>query len=106
MPAMSDRLTKLTAFFERDPTDAFAAYGIAMEHRKAGTATEALIWLDRAIGIDPDHAYAHYQKAIVLEESGETEKARQTIEAGLAAAERSGDSHAAEELRTLAAGLA
>jgi tetratricopeptide (TPR) repeat protein len=73
-----------------------------MEHNKVGRHEQAVQWLDRTLEIDPDHAYAHYQKAVALAEMGQREQARTVIEAGLEAAKRSGDAHAAEELAALA----
>ena len=89
------------AFHEAAPQDDFATYAIAQEHIKAGDADEALRWIDKTLEIKPDHAYAYYQKARVLSESGRADQARKAVEAGLDAARRSGDSKAAGELKEL-----
>jgi tetratricopeptide (TPR) repeat protein len=102
---MTPRLAQLLKFFQLDPKDAFCAYGIAMEHVKAGDAAEALKWFDQTLAIDPDYAYAHYQKAKALGAMGRSEAAAATIQAGLAAARRTGDAHAAEELAGLQASM-
>jgi len=102
---MSDRLAQLIKFHEQDPDDTFCTYGIAMEHAKAGAHDEALSWLDKTLRINPDYAYAHYQRAVRLSELGRTEDAKAAITEGLAAAQRSSDTHAAEELTELAASL-
>ncbi|QNN23625.1 tetratricopeptide repeat protein [Planctomycetales bacterium ZRK34] len=99
---MSDRLSQLMRFYDQDPTDAFCTYGIAMEHNKVGRHDQAVQWLDRTLEIDPNHAYAHYQKAVALAEMGQRADAQAAIDAGLEAAKRSGDAHAAEELAALA----
>lgn len=102
---MTDRLAQLLKFHDSDPADTFATYGIAMEHVKAGDTDSALAWLDKTLAIDGDYAYAWYQKAAALVASGRTEEAKPVIEDGLAAAKRSGDTHAAEELAVLRDGL-
>jgi len=95
---MSERLEKLLAFHEQDPNDAFCTYGIAMEHMKTGAHAEAITWLDKTLTIDADYAYAYFQKARALSEQGDAEAARAVADEGIAAAQRSGDQHAAEEL--------
>jgi tetratricopeptide (TPR) repeat protein len=98
---VTDRLQKLLAFHEAEPRDDFATYAIAQEHIKAGDTEEALRWIEKTLQIQPDHAYAYYQKASVLSESGRADLARTAVESGLEAARRSGDSKAAGELNEL-----
>lgn len=99
---MADRLEQLLKFHETDPEDTFCTYSIAMEHAKRGEGEAALAWFERTLKIDGDYAYAWYQKASLLNDLGREEEARAAVKQGLAAAERSGDSHAADELATLA----
>jgi len=103
---MSERLDKLMAFHEQDPTDTFCTYGIAMEYQKTGDLEAALRWLDRTIEIDSDYAYAHYQRARVLADRGDIDAAQSAIDAGLTAAQHTSDTHAAEELAVLRKSLA
>lgn len=98
---MADRLEQLMQFHEADPADTFITYGIAMEHAKRGDVDKALHWLETTLTSDPDYAYAWYQKAHLLSEADRTDEARAAVEQGLAAAKRSNDAHAAEELTTL-----
>ena len=104
---MSDRLEQLLKFHEKDPTDTFTTYGIAMEYVKTQEWDSATAWLDKTLAIDGDYAYAYayYQKAAALVEAGQEEEAKRAIDAGLTAAERSGDAKAAEELTVLRDGL-
>ncbi len=98
---MENRLEFLQAFHEKDPNDTFVTYGLAMEYAKLNNLEEALGWLSKTIELDADYAYAYYQKARLLSETGKNEAATETISEGLAAAERKGDAHAAEELEEL-----
>ena len=98
---MSDRLVKLKTFYEADPSDTFCTYGLAMECDKLGRAEEALGWLEKTIELDGDYAYAFYQQARILGGLSREAEALVVIERGIAAAQRHGDDHADEELRTL-----
>lgn len=98
---MSDRLEQLIAFFEADPTDAFAAYAIALEYLKRDDAEQGLAWLDRTLGIDPDYIYAYFQKGQALALAERLDEAKQVLRAGINAAQRTGDAHGQSELETL-----
>lgn len=97
----TQRLEQLLQFHDRDPNDAFITYGIAMEYVKAGNPQSALEWFDRTLKLDPDYAYAHYQKAKLIADEGGVADAKAVIAQGIAAAQRKGDSHAAGELQAL-----
>ena len=99
---MADRLEQLMAFFEKDPTDAFSAYAIAMEHLSADRASEAIEWFTTVHRLDPDHAYAHYHRARALEAAGQLPEAREAVAEGLRVAQRVSDHAATEELKALA----
>lgn len=98
----TQRLEQLLQFHERDPRDAFITYGIAMEYVKAGNSERAIEWFDRTLGLDPDYAYAHYQKAKALTDEGRLAEAKAVIAEGIAAARRKNDGHAVGELEALA----
>ena len=94
----TDRLDKLLKMLERDPNDAFLLYGVALEHKKLGNADQAIEFLDRTIAADPGYCYAYFQKGQVLESRGDSPGARETYEAGVAAARQKGDAHAQGEI--------
>ena len=95
---MSERLEKLKSMLERQPNDAFLLYGIALEQKKLGQPDEAIAYLDRVIGVDPNYCYAYHQKGLVHESQGEMEAAKAVYRQGIEAAKRSGDAHAGEEI--------
>jgi Flp pilus assembly protein TadD len=95
---MATRLEQLQKMLEREPNDTFLLYGIAMEHKKAGDGPTALQMLEKVIQIDPSHGYAYYQRGQILEMKGDLPGARQAYTSGIAAAIKSGDSHARSEL--------
>lgn len=98
---MSTRLDQLLKFHAADPKDPFCTYGIALEYAKLGDTAAAMQWLEKTLGLDPGYAYAHYQKAKLRIDAGDLAAARDAIDRGLAAAEQSGDAHAASELAAL-----
>ncbi len=98
MAEPSDRMHKLQSLLEKQPTDTFLLYGIALEHKKAGQTSEAIAFLDRVIGADPGYCYAYHQKGLILESTGDADAARQTYRQGIAAAGQKGDLHAKGEI--------
>lgn len=83
---------------EREPTDTFLLYGIALEHRKLGDAKRAVEFLDRVIAADAGYCYAYHQKGLVFESLGEIESAKASYRAGIEAARSKGDEHARSEI--------
>ena len=102
---MADRITQLKNLLESEPDDTFCLYGLAMEYAKLGQHEQAIAHFDLTTDIDPDYCYAYYHKARCMLDSGRPEEARQTLERGLEHATRSGDAHAADEIRILLADL-
>ena len=96
-----DRLAQLTGLHESDPTDPFCAYGIAMEHEKAGRHDDAVDWLRKTIEIDGSYCYAFYHMAKILSDRGDDDEARLVLHSGMEAAKAGGDGHALEEMEEL-----
>jgi Tfp pilus assembly protein PilF len=95
---MSERLEKLKSMLQRQPEDAFLLYGTALEYKKMGQATEAVDYLKRVIGVDPNYCYAYHQMGLIHESQGDVEAAKSAYRQGIEAANRRGDAHAREEI--------
>jgi tetratricopeptide (TPR) repeat protein len=95
----SERLDKLRKMLQRDPNDTFLLYGIALEHKKLGETKQAIEYLDRVIAADAGYCYAYHQKGLVYESAGDIEAARAAYRAGIEAAKKKGDDHAAGEIQ-------
>jgi tetratricopeptide (TPR) repeat protein len=93
-----DRLQQLQKLLEREPSDAFLLYGIAMEHKKLNDSARALEFLERTIQVDPGYSYAWYQKGLIYESMGQLDAARAAYRDGIAAAQKKGDAHAQGEI--------
>jgi tetratricopeptide (TPR) repeat protein len=95
----SPKLQQLFQMLEREPDDTFLLYGIGMEYKKLAAPKKAIEYFDRVIQNDSGYSYAYFQRGQVLEQIGETEKAKQAYRDGMAAANRVGDAHAQSELQ-------
>ena len=95
----SQRLEILKNMVAQNPTDSFARYGLAMEYAKAGSLEEAVAEYRALLSINPDYAYACYHGGQALEKLGRLDEAREMYTRGIEAAERTGDSHARDELQ-------
>ncbi|MFB3776081.1 MAG: tetratricopeptide repeat protein [Bryobacteraceae bacterium] len=104
MPA--DRLQALKDILARNPADALARYGLAMEYIKAGEYDLAVAEFRLLMELRPDHAYAYFHAGQTLEKLGRREEARQTYREGIEAAARKGDTHARDELQAALEALA
>lgn len=101
MPVSTPRLDKLLRLAQAEPNDAFVQYGLALEYMQLERWADAVATLDRTLALKPDDVAALLQKGRALVKLGQPVAARAAWSAGIAAAERAGDLHAASELRGL-----
>jgi tetratricopeptide (TPR) repeat protein len=93
-----NRLAMLTQFLEQNPNDAFARYGLAMEHSRLGQTETALEQFNRLLQLHPDYTNGYFMAAQTLERAGRTSEAKKMLENGIAAAQRTGNRHALSEM--------
>jgi tetratricopeptide (TPR) repeat protein len=93
-----NRLQMLAQFLEQNPGDAFARYGLAMEHSKAGQTEQALAEFNKLLELHPDYTNGYFMAAQILERSGRTSEAKKMLESGVEAAKRTGNKHALSEM--------
>jgi len=93
-----DKIAALTEILSMNPADSFARYGLAMAYAAEGRNGEALAQYDETIERNADYVPAYQMSAQLLLKLGRTGAAKERIEAGLKAAERTGNGHAASEL--------
>jgi len=97
MPPKS-RIEVLAEAAAKDPKNAFARYGLAMELARLGRDEEAAKAF-RALAADlPDYVPAYFQAGRHSEKIGDTEAARDFYRRGIEAATRAGNQHAREEI--------
>lgn len=101
-----DKMAALNEILQLDPTNAFARYGLAMEHIAQGRADAGLTEFTTLIGHNPDYVPAYQMSAQTLVKLGRTDEARERLHSGIAAANRTGNQHALAEMEALREELA
>jgi predicted Zn-dependent protease len=101
-----DKIAMLSEILAEHPTDAFTRYGLAMAYAAEGRSDEALREFATTTEHNPDYVPAFQMSAQTLLKLGRPEEARQRLEAGLAAAARTGNTHAADEMQAMLDDLA
>jgi tetratricopeptide (TPR) repeat protein len=94
------RRRKLEEFIASHLEDAFARYGLAMECAREGDNDAALEHFRHLLDSHPDYVSGYFQYGQLLARLARNDEARQILAAGVSAARRSGDSHAADEMQT------
>lgn len=96
----------LKQILAQNPDDAFARYGLAMEHSRAGAIDAALAEFNRLIEQHPAYVAGYQMAAQMLAAAARREEARSYLERGIAAAQKAGNAHAQSEMQTLLEELA
>jgi tetratricopeptide (TPR) repeat protein len=96
-----DRIAMLTEILAGNPTDAFARYGLAMEHSKAGQTEAALAEFAKLLEQHPDYTPGYFMAAQTLAQAGRNDEARKMLQDGIASALRTGNQHAQSEMQAM-----
>ena len=97
----SAKIAALSEILQADPTNAFARYGLAMEHTTQGNTDLALTEFTTLIQHNPDYVPAYQMSAQTLAKLGRTGEAITRLKKGLTAAQSINNAHAANEMQTL-----
>lgn len=97
---MSARLESLRSLIAQDPKNTFLRYGLAMELKNLGLNEDAVAEFRALIEANPDYCAAYFHGGRTLESLLRLDEARAVYEAGIAAAKRTGDTHAAGEMQS------
>ena len=96
-----DKIAALSEILAVNPADAFARYGLAMAYAGEGRNDEALREYGTITEHAPDYVPAYQMSAQLLVKLGRSEEARARLEAGMEAAARTNNAHAASEMQAL-----
>lgn len=96
-----DKIEMLTGILQINPKDSFARYGLAMAYAAEGKTDEALREFESTTEHNPDYVPAYQMSAQALVRLGKFDEARERLAAGLAACERTGNTHAASEMELM-----
>ena len=88
-----------------DPVNSSVLFGLAKEYEKTGRAPEMIETLERYLAISEDEGNAFGMLARAYEQAGEKDKARETYQRGIEAANSHGHPSMAEEYREAIAEL-
>ena len=100
-PRGMDKIGMLSEILQQNPKDAFARYGLAMAYAAEGKTDEALREFAKTTEYNPDYVPAYQMSAQTLVKAGKFDEARARLQEGLAACERTGNTHAASEMSVM-----
>ena len=95
----------LKDILSQNPSDAFARYGLAMEYANTGKMQEAMAEFDTLLKTHPDYAAGYFMAAQTLSRANRTDEAKEMLQNGIAAAQRTGNEHARSEMEGMLADL-
>jgi predicted Zn-dependent protease len=101
----SSRRSALEALLADEPVDPFLRYSLALELEKEGDHDGGQRLLRELMAAEPPYVPAFVMAGQFLVKLGRDEEAREVFTAGIAAARRQGDDHAAGEMAEFLAGL-
>jgi tetratricopeptide (TPR) repeat protein len=90
------RIEILEQMVSENPANAFARYGLAMEHVKAGELDRAMDQFGAVLETNPAYSAAYFHGGQTLEKLGRLDDARDFYRRGVATAR---DAHARSELQ-------
>jgi len=96
-----DRAAAFQEILAQNPDDAFARYGLAMEHRQKGENDLALEQFDELEKRQPDYTAGYQMAAQLLMAAGKLEEAKQRLQKGTESARRTRNQHALAEMEEM-----
>ena len=96
-----DKIAALTEILAMNPADSFARYGLAMEQLNRGDTEAALQEFATTTDHNPDYVPAYQMSGQTLAKLHRTEDAKARLQAGITAAQRTNNQHAASEMQAL-----
>ncbi len=96
-----DKIAALSDILKQNPQDSFARYGLAMAYLGNGDTDAALAAFETTTDNNPDYVPAYQMSAQTLAKLNRTDDAIAQLKLGLAAAQRTRNTHAASEMQAL-----
>jgi len=100
-----DRVAMLQEILSQNPDDAFARYGLALEHSNRGNVEVALEEFSKLLSAHPDYTAGYFMAAQTLARADRTDEARKMLADGVASAKRTANAHAQSEMEAMLADL-
>lgn len=96
-----DKIAMLNEILAQNPADAFARYGLAMEHAGRGETEASLAEFARLLKVHPDYTAGYFMAAQTLAKAGRNDEAKMRLTEGIASARRTGNQHALSEMQAM-----
>lgn len=96
----NQRLQKLLEMLEKQPNDTVLLYALAMEHLGINDKSQAEQLFKQVLGIEPENVAAHYQLALIFQQTNRDREAVLMFEEGMKYAHLKGDLKTSNEFRT------
>jgi len=96
-----DKIAMLTEILEQNPADAFARYGLAMEHASLGHTDIALNEFDRLLHQHPEYTAGYFMCAQTLLKANRIGEAKKRLQEGIDSAQKTGNDHARGEMQAV-----
>ncbi len=93
------RIAILKSFLQKDPSDAFSRYALALDYVKLNRLDEAVREFEYLLEHSPDYTATYYHLGKVYERLGRTEDAKKVYQIGIERTAQRGETHAQKELR-------
>jgi tetratricopeptide (TPR) repeat protein len=99
--ADSERIQQLREILQQDPANTLARYALGMEYSGLGDTDAAVAAFRELIGHNPDYANAYFMAAQALSGADRKDEAKALLQEGIAAAKRSNNRHAEDEMTAM-----
>jgi tetratricopeptide (TPR) repeat protein len=99
--ATNARIVQLKEILEMDPKNILTRYALGMEYSGAGQTDEAVKTFQELLTVNADYANAYFMAAQALQAAGRSDEARKWLHDGIAAAKRSNNRHAENEMQAM-----
>jgi Tfp pilus assembly protein PilF len=94
-----ERIGKLKALLDQDPSDSFSRYALALEYAGASDSSQAVALLEDLLVRDPSYVPAYQQLGYLYEKLGRIREASAIFKRGVHTAAQQGDHHAKSEMQ-------
>tara|TARA_B100001013_G_C24278893_1_gene312012 strand:+ start:222 stop:542 length:321 start_codon:yes stop_codon:yes gene_type:complete len=92
------RLERLSELARKNLEDPFASYGLAMEYGRQKQNQKAIDTFNGLMQKRPDYLPSYFQYGTLLQQMGESSRAKAVFTQGIATAQEQGDQHTQDEL--------
>lgn len=96
---MHDRLKQLLIMYEKNPTDSFLNFALAIEFIKINNSAKALMHFQNILINDENYVGTYYHLGKLYEELGQKENAKETYLKGISIANKLNEVRALSELQ-------